>query len=133
MYHDEYVPTMMPTSIATEKPRSTRAAEHEQDGDGEQGSVRRDQRSDERLVHAQVDRVEERAALVELQVLADAVEHDDDVVERVSDDRQERGDRLEVELELEQGKDAESDGDVVDELDDAGRRHSAGGIATRCR
>ena len=58
-----------------------------------------------------------------LRVLLDAVEHDDRVVERVAQDRQQRRDRVRRDLAADERVDAERDHDVVDERDDGRDRH----------
>ena len=55
---------------------------------------------------------------MELEVLADAVEDDDRIVDGVTDDRQERRDERRVDLALRQREDCEHDEDIVDERED---------------
>ena len=57
---------------------------------------------------------------MQLEVLADAVEDDDGIVDRVTDNRQERRDERGVDLALCQREDREHDEDIVDEREDGG-------------
>ena len=59
-----------------------------------------------------------------LRVLVDLVEHDDRVVQRETEDGQERDDRRRRDLELEDRVDADTDQDVVDHGDDRADGHS---------
>ena len=54
------------------------------------------------------------------QVLADAVEDDDGVVDGEADEREQGGDDRQVDLELEDGEEAERDEHVVEDGDDGG-------------
>ena len=56
-------------------------------------------------------------------VLPDLVEHDDGVVQRVAEDRQDADDRRRRDLEADQGVDADRDDQVVDQRDQRRDRH----------
>ena len=79
-------------------------------------------RATERLRGADVDDLAQRLAAMTAEVLADAVVDDDRVVDRVADDREQRGDRRERDFLAHEDVDAERDERVVDERDDAARR-----------
>ena len=99
--------------VAAEEIESSRREE-----DGED----RVERARQRLVDTAVDELVDVAAAaeVQLEVLADAVEDDDGIVDRVTDDRQERRDERGVDLALCQREDREHDEDIVDEREDGG-------------
>ncbi len=99
-----------PNSIAKLKPRSTSPPRT-------YSTIRTmivvsagNERARQRLVDRQIDQVDERHGLVLAHVLADAVEHDHAVVDRVAGNRQHGGDDGQVELDPEQREHAD-DGD----------------------
>ena len=65
---------------------------------------------DQRLVDRQVDHLAQRHALVLAQVLAEPVEHHDRVVHRIADDGQDRGHRLQVELDSRRSRSDQAEG-----------------------
>ena len=68
------------------------AAEQQQRGDRQQRAEARRQRPGQHLGHRAVDDLRERGARHARHVLAHTIEHDDRVVQRISEDRQQRGD-----------------------------------------
>ena len=94
-------------------------AEDEERGNREERRQRRDDRARQALVDRLVADLGEGDPLLALEKLADAVEHDDRVVDRVADDRQERGDHDERHLAAAQREQAERDERVVREGDQA--------------
>ena len=79
---------------------------------------RRHDRARQRLVGGEVDDLADRHLLVFAQDLADAVEDDDRVVQRIADDGQDRRDARQVEVDLGHREEADRQDGVVDE-----RRH----------
>ena len=114
---DEYVPDAMPISSAKAKSLQRLAAEQHQREHRQQRAEGRGQRADDDLGQRAVDDLRERGARHPRDVLSDAVEHDDRVVERVTKDRQERRDRRRRHLPADQGVDAGHDQDVVHQRD----------------
>ena len=95
-----------------------RAAEEEQRADRQQRDERRGERPADRLPERDVDDRRERRAPHDRHVLADAVEDDDRVVDRVTEHGQHRGDRRFGHLPPCQRVDADRDQDVVQHRDD---------------
>ena len=114
---DEYVPEAMPTSSANAKSLQRLAAEEQQREHRQQRAEARRQRAHDDLGHRAVDDLRERRARHPRDVLADAVEHDDRVVERVAQDGQQRRDRRRRHLPADEGVDARHDQDVVHQRD----------------
>ena len=75
------------------------------------------QRAHDDLGHRAVDDLGERRARHPRDVLADAVEHDDRVVEREAENREQRRDRRRRHLPADEGVDARRDEDVVHQRD----------------
>ncbi len=88
---------------------------------GQERKARRDHRSRQRLVDALVHDLAQRRATHELQVLADAVENNDGVVHRVTDQRQDRGDHRQSDLLVRQREKADGDQRVVEDSDHSSR------------
>ena len=80
----------------------------------------------QRLVDGVVERLVRRQAPVLLEVLADAVEHDDRVVQRVADDREDGRDHGEIELGLRDREHAEHQDGVVHHGEDGAQRQPPG-------
>ena len=80
----------------------------------------------QRLVDGVVERLVGRQAAVLLEVLADAVEHDDRVVQRVADDREDGRDHREIELGLRDREHAEHQDRVVHHGEDGAQRQPPG-------
>ena len=115
---DEYAPEVTPTSSANAKSLQRRAAEEEQRADRQQRDERRRQRAADRLPERDVDDRRERRAPHDRHVLADAVEDDDRVVDRVTEHGQDRGDRRLGHLAPGERVDADGDQDVVEQRGD---------------
>src|SRR2546425_10950042 len=100
------------------------AAEQVQREQGEDDGERGDDGPRERLHDRVIDDRVERLAGVQPEVLADAVEDDDRVVDREADDREHGGDEeavdLNVQEEAEESEDPEDDRRVVEQRDDGG-------------
>ena len=93
------------------------AAEEVEGGRREEDGEDRVERARQRLIDTAVDELVDVAAAAEVQfeVLADAVEDDDRIVDRVTDDGQQSRDERGVDLALRQREDREYDEDIVDE------------------
>ena len=105
------------SSSAKAKSLQRLAAEEQQREDRQQRAERRRQRPRQHLAHRAVDDLRERGARHARHVLAHAVEHDDRVVERVAQDRQQRRDRRRRHLPAGQRVDARRDQQVVHQRD----------------
>lgn len=98
------------------------AAEEVEGGRREEDGEDRVERTRQRLIDTAVDELVDVAAAaeVQLEVLADAVEDDDRIVDRVTDDGQQCCDERGINLALRQREDREHDEDIVDEREDGG-------------
>jgi hypothetical protein len=95
------------------KPKITSGPEQQQREQRDQHRRRRHDGARKRLVDRQIEQLGQRHLAVFLQVLADAVVDDDGVVERVADQREDRGDDVEVELHAREREHAERQRHVV--------------------
>ena len=109
------------------------AAQEQQREHGDDRRPGREQGARQRLVDAPIQHLHQVVAGVELEVLADPVVDDDRVVEAVADDREQRGQHLQVELEPQHDPDARGDEHVVDQGDHGARREARGEAEARCR
>uniref|UniRef100_A0A0N4ZLY3 LigA n=1 Tax=Parastrongyloides trichosuri TaxID=131310 RepID=A0A0N4ZLY3_PARTI len=89
------------------------AAENGQDDQHDHRRQTGDDGPRQGLVDRQVDHVTQRHGLVLAQVLAQAVEHDDGVVHRIADDREQGRDQVQAELHAQGDDEAERQGHVV--------------------
>ena len=110
----EYVPLMMPTSIVKAKPLQHLATEQVERDHAQQRRPGRDDRPRQRLVHRDVDDMREMVPAHAAHVLADAIEDDDRVVDRVAGNRQQAGDHVQRQVVLEEGQEREADEQVVE-------------------
>src|SRR3546814_354671 len=69
----------------------------------------------QRFVDAEVEQRNDVYLAVFLQIFANAVIHDDRIVQRIADDRQQRRDAVQVELQLRHRKEAEGQRDLVEQ------------------
>lgn len=99
-----------------------RAAQDQQGGEHQQRGQVRDDRAQDRLVHREIDDIEDAAAALGDQVLADAVEDDDGFIVGVADQRQDGRQRCDVELDLEDRQEAQHHHRVVDQSRDCADR-----------
>ena len=93
-------------------------AEEQQRADRHQGREAGRERAGQHLGHRAVHDLRVGRARHARHVLADAVEHDDRVVERVAQDREQSGDRRGGQLPAHEGIDAARDEDVVGRRDE---------------
>ena len=98
------------------------AAEEEQRQQRQEHRRRRHDRARQHRVDRHVDDLGGRQFLVFAHHFADAVEHDDGLVERIADDGENRGDRGLVELELREGEEADRQQQIVHRADDRADR-----------
>ena len=108
---------MIPTIIAKAKSCRVAPPKISSDDDREQGREAGRQRAGQHLAHRAVDDLREGRPRHPRHVLADSVEDDDRVVERVAEDGQEGGDRPARHLPAGQRVDARGDQDVVEDRD----------------
>ena len=97
-----------------------RPAEDVQDEGHHQHGPRREQRPTQRLVDAQVDHLARDLRTLAAD-FADAVEHHDRVVDRVTDDGQQSGDDRQVDLELVDQQKSQEPGEIGTDRDGAHR------------
>src|SRR5436189_289090 len=104
------------------------AAEGDQCDENEEHGAAGEDRSRQRLVDGEVEVLGQRQALLDLApVLAHAVVHDDRVVDRVADDREQGRDDVQRELELHDQHERQRDRDVVHDAGD--RAHAEREVA----
>ena len=88
-------------------------ADHPGGGDDQQGRAGGQDRAAERLVEGVVGGLVDRLVAVQRDALADAVEDDDGVVDRVADDSKQRRKHGQIELQSKQRKDPERKHHIV--------------------
>ena len=128
---DEYVPARMPISSASEKPRSTGPPRNSSATTTMEVTTFVMMVRDSVWLIAWSSTTAGGSAAVGLEALADAVEHDDGIVERIADDGEDGRDHGEIERRLRDRENAEHQDGVVHHGEDGAERKLPGVKAER--